>query len=118
VVAQGELADLLDAGDNGLLVSTPDAATAVETLRDKRIPARVTPDGLRVDLTTTSAPDVVATLVGAGVAVHEVRRQRAGLEELFTRLTEADQDGAALSDAALSELDGRLGLSPVEEIST
>ncbi|HET9138624.1 ABC transporter ATP-binding protein [Actinophytocola sp.] len=112
VVAQGELGELLDAGDNGLLVSTPDTTVAVDTLRDKRIPARVTPDGLRVDLTTTTAPDVVATLVAAGVAVHEVRRQRAGLEELFTRLTEADQNGAALSD-----LDGRLQLSPVEEVS-
>ncbi|HEU0127585.1 MAG TPA: ABC transporter ATP-binding protein, partial [Pseudonocardiaceae bacterium] len=31
---------------------------------------------------------VVALLVGAGVAVHEVRRWRTGLEQLFAQLTE------------------------------
>jgi hypothetical protein len=30
----------------------------------------------------------VALLVGAGVAVHEVRRRRTGLDELFATLTE------------------------------
>jgi ABC-type multidrug transport system ATPase subunit len=98
VVAQGELATLLEAGSPALAVSTPDSDKAVESLRDKRIPARSLPDGLQVDLTTTTAPEVVAILVGAGVAVHEVRRQRTGLEELFARLTEAgdaqpDTDG-------------------------
>jgi ABC-type multidrug transport system ATPase subunit len=94
VVAQGELAELLDSGNNTLQVSTPDALAAVEALRDKRIPARLTPDGLRVDLVSTTAPEVVQTLVLAGVAVHEVRKQRTALEELFARLTEADQNGA------------------------
>ena len=94
VVAQGELAELLDSGNNTLQVSTPDALAAVEALRDKRIPARPTPDGLRVDLASTTAPEVVQTLVLAGVAVHEVRKQRTALEELFARLTEADQNGA------------------------
>ena len=89
VVAQGELGELLEAGNSGLLVSTPDATVAVDALRDNRIPARATPDGVRVDLTATTAPEVVATLVRAGVAVHEVRRQRTGLEDLFARLTES-----------------------------
>ncbi|WP_133847120.1 ABC transporter ATP-binding protein [Labedaea rhizosphaerae] len=89
VVAQGELATLLEAGSPALVVSTPDGDKAVEALRDKRIPARSLPDGLQVDLTTTTAPEVVAILVGAGVAVHEVRKQRTGLEELFARLTES-----------------------------
>jgi ABC-2 type transport system ATP-binding protein len=98
VVAQGELAELLDSGNNGLLVSTPDGELAVDTLRERRIPARATPDGLRVDLTAAAAPDVVSILVHAGVAVHEVRRQRTGLEDLFARLTEVDQNGSDQSD--------------------
>jgi ABC-2 type transport system ATP-binding protein len=57
-------------------------------LRDNRIAARDMADGLLVDLTGTTAPAVVETLVHAGVPIHEVRRQRADLEELFARLTE------------------------------
>jgi ABC-2 type transport system ATP-binding protein len=111
VVAQGELAELLDSGNNGLLVSTPDSSLGVDALRERRIPARVTPDGLRVDLTAASAPDVVALLVHAGVAVHEVHRQRTGLEDLFARLTEADQNGSDQSD-----VDTELELSmPIRE---
>jgi ABC-2 type transport system ATP-binding protein len=103
VVAQGELAELLDAGNNNLLVSTPDSLRAVDALRDKRIAARLTPDGVRVDLASVTAPEVVETLVHADVAVYEVRKQRTGLEELFARLTEADQNGTDMS-----EVDGQL----------
>jgi ABC-2 type transport system ATP-binding protein len=88
VVAQGELAPLLEAGNPTLLVETPAQDEAVEALRDNRIGVRVVADGLLVDLAGTSAPSVVETLVRAGVPVHEVRRQRADLEELFARLTE------------------------------
>jgi ABC-2 type transport system ATP-binding protein len=115
VVAQGELAELLDAGNPTLLVSTPDSSLAVDALREARIPARATPDGVRVDVTATTAPEVVATMVRAGVAVHEVRRHRTGLEELFARLTEADQNGSDLPE--LPDLDRDLeltGLSAVE----
>ena len=98
VVAQGELAELLEAGDSGLMVSTPDVTVAVNALRDSRVPAREVPGGVHVDLAATTAPEVVAKLVNAGVAVHEVRRQRTGLEELFTRLTESAEKGAGLSD--------------------
>ncbi|HEU5472085.1 MAG TPA: ABC transporter ATP-binding protein [Actinophytocola sp.] len=112
VVAQGPLGELLDSGNDGLLVSTPDAATAVEALRDKRIPARITPDGLRADLAAVSAPEVVAALVHAGVAVHEVRRQRTGLEDLFARLTEAEANGTELSEVA-----GHVAMAPVEEVT-
>jgi ABC-type multidrug transport system ATPase subunit len=98
VVAQGELTELLEAGDSGLLVSTPDVKVAVDALRDNRIPAREAPAGVHVDLAATTAPDVVATLVRAGVAVHEVRRQRTGLEELFARLTESAEHSAGLSE--------------------
>ncbi|MGQ0838145.1 ABC transporter ATP-binding protein [Actinokineospora sp.] len=88
VVAQGELADLLEAGNAGLLIVTPEIGRAVDALRDHRIPARAVPDGIRVDLTATTAPAVVETLVHAGIPIHEVRRQRTGLEDLFARLTE------------------------------
>ncbi len=98
VVAQGELTELLEAGDAGLLVSTPDVTVAVDALRDNRIPAREAPGGVQVDLVATTAPDVVETLVRAGVAVHEVRRQRTGLEELFARLTQSRSSGAQLSE--------------------
>ena len=98
VVAQGGLRELLESGNAGLLVSTPDVTVAVNALRDNRIPARVTPDGVHVDLTATTAPEIVATLVRAEVAVHEVRRQRTGLEDLFARLTETESTEPRLSD--------------------
>ncbi len=50
---------------------------------------RVVDDGLLVDLAGTSAPAIVETLVRAGVPVHEARKQRTDLEELFARLTES-----------------------------
>jgi ABC-2 type transport system ATP-binding protein len=90
VVAQGELKDLLESGNAGLLVATPEVGRAVEVLRDNRIPARAMPDGLLADLAATTAPDVVETLVRAGIPVYEVHRQRTGLEDLFARLTEAE----------------------------
>ena len=90
VVAQGELDELLESGSPGLLVSTPDGDRALEALRDKRIPARLTPEGVRADITTTTAPQVVEALVRSGVAVHEVQRERTGLEDLFARLTQDD----------------------------
>jgi ABC-2 type transport system ATP-binding protein len=89
LVAQGELATLLDAGTPTLLVHTPQAEEAVSALRAARIGVRPVDEGVLVDLTGVAAPDVVRTLVGAGVDVHEVRRQRAHLEELFARLTES-----------------------------
>ena len=104
VVAQGELSELLEAGNSGLLITTPDAERAVNALRDNRMPARTTPDGVRVDLTATTAPEVVATLVRADVAVHEVRRQRTDLEDLFARLTEPDSPEAGLSTVSTQEL--------------
>ena len=93
VVAQGELAPLLEAGNPTLIVHTPQVEQGVEALRANRIGARAVTDGLLVDLTGTSAPAVVQTLVKADVPVHEVLRQRADLEELFARLTDAEPDG-------------------------
>jgi len=95
VVAQGELDELLESGSPGLLVSTPDGDRALASLRENRIPGKLTPDGVRADLTATTAPKVVETLVRAGVAVHEVRRERTGLEDLFARLTQHETPGPA-----------------------
>nr|WP_165777500.1 ABC transporter ATP-binding protein [Amycolatopsis antarctica] len=93
VVAQGELGELLDSGSPALLVSTPDSAAAMEALRHKRIPSRLIPDGVRADLTASTAPAVLETLVLAGVPVHEATRARTGLEDLFARLTQPDTAG-------------------------
>ena len=87
VVAQGALTELLESTDASIVVSTPDVAQAVETLRSARIGARPVPGGVRADLTTTTAPSVVRMLATAGVSVYEVHRQRTGLEDLFARLT-------------------------------
>jgi ABC-type multidrug transport system ATPase subunit len=101
VVAQGELGTLLDSGNATLLVTTPEVALAVDALRDNRIPARAVPEGILADLTTSGAPEVVETLVRAGVPVHEVRRQRTGLEDLFARLTESSEPEALDAELAL-----------------
>ncbi|MBE1576042.1 multidrug ABC transporter ATP-binding protein [Amycolatopsis sp. WAC 04182] len=90
VIAQGELSELLESGNAALLVRTPDAELAVETLRENRIGSRLTPDGVRVDLTAAEAPEVLRQLVTAGVAVHEAARARTGLEDLFARLTQPE----------------------------
>jgi ABC-2 type transport system ATP-binding protein len=92
VVAQGELAELLEASTPALLVSTPDADLAVDSLRTGGISARPWEDGIRVELTGTTAPTVLEVLVRAGVAVHEARRQRTGLDDLFAQLTEVEPD--------------------------
>jgi len=104
VVAQGELGELLEAGNPTLEVITPDAAQAVDALRANRIPARLAPDGVLVDLVASPAPQVIETLVQAGVSVHEARRKRTGLEDLFARLTESHEDEAPV-DLELNEVE-------------
>jgi len=100
VVAQGALDDLLESGSPTLLVSTSDGASAVDTLRDHRIPARLALDGVRVDITTTPPATVIETLVRAGIGVDEARRERTGLEEVFARLTHdvGELDGEPAAD--------------------
>ncbi|MGH3493432.1 MAG: ABC transporter ATP-binding protein [Sciscionella sp.] len=104
VVAQGELATLLDAGSATLSVHTTEVAAALDALHEMRVVARRCADGVLVDLSDTDAPRVIEHLVTAGVPVFEARRARTGLEELFTRLTEAEEPldqvpGAEGSDA-------------------
>ena len=88
LVAQGELASLLESGGPHLVVTTADVEGGLHALRDNGISAREEDGALRVELTDVDPPEVIATLVHAGVGVHEARRGRAGLEDLFARLTE------------------------------
>jgi ABC-2 type transport system ATP-binding protein len=89
LIAEGELRGLLDADAAGLVVTTPDADLAGTTLRAAGIAAyRDDADEPAVVVPAGDPPEVIALLVRAGVAVHEARRRRPRLEELFARLTE------------------------------
>ncbi|MDT7617400.1 MAG: type transport system ATP-binding protein [Pseudonocardiales bacterium] len=91
LVATGELGTLLDAGTAGLVVATPDVDLALRTLRAAGVTAyraEGSEPAVVVSDDGPPAPEVVALLVRADVAVHEARRTRANLEELFARLTE------------------------------
>ena len=98
VVAQGELDELLESGTPALIVSTPDGDQALTALRDNRIAGRLTPEGVRADLAAATAPQVIEALVRSGVAVHEAKRARTGLEDLFARLTQRDSETDGLPD--------------------
>ena len=87
LVASGELATLLSAGAGGLVVATPDVELALHTLREVATAYRGAAGEVVVN-DGPPAPEVVARLVHAGVAVHEARRSRTNLEDLFARLTE------------------------------
>jgi ABC-2 type transport system ATP-binding protein len=87
LIAAGPLAGLLDGEAPALEVRTPDSAVAVQALRAAGIGAVIRPAGVCVELAGADPPTVVALLVGAGVAVHEVQRRRTGLDELFAQLT-------------------------------
>ncbi|MGH3934238.1 MAG: ABC transporter ATP-binding protein [Pseudonocardiaceae bacterium] len=91
LIAEGPLAALLDSAAPALDVHTPDSAVAMRALRAAGLRATVDPGGVRVELAGTDPPSVVALLVGAGVAVHEVRRWKTGLDELFAQLTEGSR---------------------------
>ena len=99
LIAAGELRSLLDADAAGLVVVTPDVDLALTTLRAAGASAYRDDGGDRAGAAGDAesavvvddgppAPEVVALLVRAGVAVHEARRRRPRLEELFARLTE------------------------------
>ncbi|SDP20983.1 ABC-2 type transport system ATP-binding protein [Actinopolyspora xinjiangensis] len=90
LIAQGELKTLLESGGPNLLVSVSDNESGLEALRQLGVPARVEGGELRVELSGTDSPEVIAALVRAGVGVYEARRDRAGLEEIFARLTEGE----------------------------
>ncbi|MGI5502914.1 ABC transporter ATP-binding protein [Lentzea sp. CA-135723] len=104
VVAQGELTELLQAGGSALQVITPDVEKALSALRQAKISARPLGDGLRVELAGTSAPQVIETLVKGEARVFEATRWKTGLEELFARLTDAEEAERGMS--AVDTLDG------------
>jgi ABC-2 type transport system ATP-binding protein len=94
LVAAGELRSLLAAGTGGLLIATPDVDLALRTLREAGATAyraersRGEEPAVMVGDDGPPAPEVIALLVRAGVAVHEASRCRTNLEELFAQLTE------------------------------
>ncbi|OLT03894.1 multidrug ABC transporter ATP-binding protein [Pseudonocardia sp. CNS-004] len=94
LVAAGELHTLLAAGTTGLVITTPDVDLALRALRGAGATAyraeRTSSEEQAVVVADDGppAPELIALLVGEGVAVHEARRSRTNLEELFARLTE------------------------------
>ena len=91
LVAVGELRSLLDCGASGLVVVTPDAELALRTLREAGIGAYLghgMEPAVVVGEDGPPTPETIALLVRAGVAVHEARRSRPNLDELFAQLTE------------------------------
>src|SRR5262249_14685688 len=88
LIAQGELARLLEGDAPVLEVITDDAPDALAALREAGIPSTRCRGGVEAELVATSAPAVLTVLVHAGVGVQEARRRRTGLEELFAQLTE------------------------------
>jgi ABC-2 type transport system ATP-binding protein len=94
LVAAGELHALLAAGTGGLLITTPDVELALRTLRAAGATAyraeRCTDDTQAVVMGDDGppAPEAIALLVRAGVAVHDATRSRTNLEDLFAQLTE------------------------------
>jgi ABC-2 type transport system ATP-binding protein len=91
LVAAGELHRLLDTGAEGLVIVTPDTELALRTLREAGVTAYLG-EGLEPSVIVgddgPTGPDTIALLVRAGVAVHEARRSRPNLDELFAQLTE------------------------------
>ncbi len=90
LVVAGELSALLDAGGGGLEITTPDVDAALATLRAAGATAFAEPPGVVVADGGPPAPVLFAALVRDGIDVHELRRRRAHLEELFARLTEEE----------------------------
>jgi ABC-2 type transport system ATP-binding protein len=88
LVAAGELSTLLDTGGAGLQIATPDVELALRVLREAGSTAYCSEDGVVAGDDGPPAPEIIALLVRAGVAVHEARRSRTNLDELFARLTE------------------------------
>ncbi|GCB44683.1 ABC transporter ATP-binding protein [Streptomyces sp. NL15-2K] len=93
LVASGPLSDLEQATQPAVLVRSPDAAALAAALRAGEHAARVEParEGwLRVHGLTSS--QVADSAMGAGLRVHELVTESAGLEELFFRLTSEQQE--------------------------
>jgi ABC-2 type transport system ATP-binding protein len=90
LLVSGELSGLLDSGAGELAVTIDDPDAALAALRAAGGGAYLRDGAVVVPAGPLEPPEVVATLVHAGVGVWEVHRRRAHLEELFARLTEED----------------------------
>jgi ABC-2 type transport system ATP-binding protein len=94
LVAAGELRRLLDTGAGGLVIATPDTEAALRILREAGIIAylgETVEPSVVVGDDGPPASETIALLVRSGVAVHEARRSRPNLDDLFAQLTE-DQE--------------------------
>jgi ABC-2 type transport system ATP-binding protein len=91
LVAAGELCSLLDTGGAGLVIVTPDVELALRTLREAGVTAYLG-EGVEPAVVVGDdgppTPETISLLVRSGVAVHEARRSRPNLDELFAQLTE------------------------------
>ena len=83
LVAAGELSTLLDTGGTGLQIAPPDVELALRVLRETGATAYRSEDGVVAGDDGPPAPEIIALLVRAGVAVHEARRNRTNLDDLF-----------------------------------
>ena len=91
LVATGELTALLASGTGGLVVVTPDVDGAVRTLRARGATAyraESAEPAVVVGEDGPSAPEIIELLVRERIPIHEARRRRTNLEELFAQLTE------------------------------
>jgi ABC-2 type transport system ATP-binding protein len=91
LVAAGELRTLLDCGAAGLVIVTPDVELALRTLREAGISAYLghgVEPAVVVGEDGPPTPETISLLVRSGVAVHEARRSRPNLDDLFAQLTE------------------------------
>lgn len=86
LVFQGTRAELFERALPDLVIDTPDADLAARVLAAHG-PARVD-EGVRLtNLSAAATAQGIAALVGAGVAVHEVRRVQQSLEDVFIEIT-------------------------------
>jgi ABC-2 type transport system ATP-binding protein len=95
LVREGTVAELRGR-DHGLWVRADPLARAAELVAAlPEVEAVDTVDGaLRITTDPDAAPFVNRALVGAGIAVSELRPERASLEEVFLRLTRQPEEEA------------------------
>ncbi len=109
-IAAGTVDELVS-GSGEMVFAVDDTQAAVAVLRKMATDIEVTEAGVQADLADRPASEVVAALVGAGVAVNSAA-PRNRLEDVFLALVGASGSGASEVDAALtsgSAGDGGIG---------
>lgn len=86
LVFQGTRAELFERALPDLVIDTPDPDLAAQVLA-AHAPARIDGGVRLTNLTEAATAQGIAALVGAGVAIHEVRREQQSLEEVFIEIT-------------------------------